>query len=275
MGNLSKYANGYSIEAAQAELSYIQESNGGDFIKPKVGTNVYRVLPPINGRSPFVLVHRHFVKLPGLARPAVFNCPRLMAKRDCAVCRTEQRLKSTGIAADMEMAKQLYAQLNIYLNVIDRAAEELGPQKLQITKTVHKALVDIKSDTRKGGDFTNPDEDGFDIIVERTGTGQQDTRYAVAASRQSTPLHANEEQAIIWIESQADLMPLTLVPSDHEIAAMLAGAGAIIGGGGPVQGRVEGRQPVGRLPSPAATRIAGSAKPKRSAADDIGDPDVE
>lgn len=264
MGNLSKYSGGYTLESVQSEVSAIAAGSGNDVIKLQLGENVYRVLPPINGTgSPFVITHRHFAKLPGLQRPAVFNCPRIMAKRACEVCAIKSKLESSGDPADAKVAEDLGAPMAAYCNVIDRNNKDPYPQKLSFGKSVHSQLVEIRSDAKNGGDFTNPDDDGFDVIITRTGTGRTDTKYKVIAARKSTPLHADETQAIDWIESQPDLLALTRVPSEYEIRNMLSGVDRNLGAGGTPT--VIGR----RLPP------AQAGPKRRTAADDIEEEDEE
>ena len=233
-------------------------------------------------RSPFVMVHKHFAKLPGLAKPAVFNCPRIMARRHCPVCAAAEKLKGTGSPADYELASDLYPQLQVYVNVIDRDSPEMGPQKLQIGKKIHEQLVKIRADKRFGGDFTNPGEDGFDIIIEREGQGKNDTKYSVKPDRNSSPLAEDADTMNTWIESQVNLLQYARVPTDAEIQQMLAGAGGITGGTrGPAPERGAGRQPAPRAAGGGAvqgtnvgSRPVASGR-RATAADDMDEVDNE
>lgn len=255
MSNLRKYTP-FTPEAAQQDQLEVEKGNVKDFIKPNAGVNCYRFLPAIHGPSPFVVVHKHFVMPPGGGRAIVMNCPRIMKSRDCPICRTMDRMKTSAIPSDMELADKMFPSMRVLCNVIDRDNEAIGPQKMEIGKSIHKQLVDILMDTRNGGDFTDPGEDGFDIVIKREGSGRRDTKYYVSCAKGSTPLHAEAAQSDLWIDQQADLRPYAYVPSDQEVQKILGDcelfADARRGGG-----RREVRGEVVRQPRP------------RTAADDL------
>lgn len=269
MSNLTKY-NPYTEEAASEEEQELAKS-GGDFLKPGVGENVYRFLPPIGEqRSPFVLVHQHFVELPGMSKPVSFNCPRVMAHRACIVCQKIDKLKASGNKVDYDLAGQLFPSLRIYSNVIDRSRPEMGPQKLGYGKKIHEQLVKIRK-SKNGGDFTDPTDKGFDIIVERQGTGKNDTKYQVWADRENSSLGD-----MAWIDQQANLFMYSRVPEDDEIIRMLEQAGGnLIAArsqaddvrGGP-RGRSAPQQPPQRAQATPPAQQAAPPPKRRTAEDD-------
>jgi len=221
MSNLIKYGS-YEPEAAVAEQAELAKASG-DFMKLAVGRNVVRFLPPPMGKkSPFVMVHQHFINLPGMEAPYSFACPRLMIGRACPVCQKIDQLRASGNPADYDLAGEMLPSLRVFCNVIDRANEEMGPRKLAIGKKIHEALVGLRQDSDAGGDYTHP-ETGFDIIIARVGTGKNDTKYTVMPARQSTPLAADAALMQEWIDSQADLMRFALVPSYEEIVQNIGG----------------------------------------------------
>jgi len=217
-GNIVPYGS-YELDAADEEHEDLSRG-GGTYMKLEVGRNVVRFLPPPMGRAtPFVTVFQHFLNLPGLPDPVIFNCPRLMAKRPCPACAKGEKLKSTGNPKDADAARDFWASRRVFSCVIDRAEEDSGPKILGFGKMIHEALVAIRRDEDAGGDFTNP-ENGFDIIIERSGTGKTDTRYTVRPARKSSPLGNLE-----WVQMQPDLRHLAKVPSMDEIKAMVSGGG--------------------------------------------------
>jgi hypothetical protein len=220
----------YEIDAAKEEQEALDQSGGSSFFKLKPGRNVVRFLPPkVGQRTPFVMVHQHYVQLPGQTNPASFNCPRVMAKRSCAICARVDELRATGNPADYDMAGQLFPKLRIFANIIDRSNPEQGPQVLAFGKQIHDALVKLRTDEDAGGDYTHPQE-GFDIIITRTGTGKNDTKYTVNPARASSDLGDYE-----WIAIQPDLRRFANVPSDADIQAAIAGAFGSADGGAPAQ----------------------------------------
>jgi hypothetical protein len=117
-------------------------------------------------------------------------------------------------------------------------------------KMIHEALVKIRSDEDAGGDFCNPDT-GFDIIIDRKGTGKNDTEYTVMAARKQSKLGDYS-----WIEQQQDLERFAKVPADAEIMQKLRPGSAPASGGG--------------LPAGTKAEKSVNAAPKgRTAMDDV------
>jgi hypothetical protein len=206
---------GYEVEAAEQEDEDLSKSGSSNFMKLNVGDNVVRILPPPVGRkSPFFTAFQHFLDLPGYDGPIVFNCPRMMARQFCPACAKSDKLRSSPSKQDQDAARDFWSSRRIYVNVIDRADEDAGPKILAIGKTIHEALVAIRKSDPDEGDFTHP-ETGFDINIQRQGTGKNDTKYKVVAARRSTALGDLD-----WINQQADLRAKLAVPSLDEIKAM-------------------------------------------------------
>jgi len=222
--NLVRYGS-YEEAAADQEKQAMQ----GDFMTLSVGRNVIRILPPKAGvRSPFFVVHEHYIEMTG--RDAVkFTCPRMHAKRHCIACAKAEELRATGNQVDRDRAGSLFPRKRIYTNVLDRNAQEQGPKILPFGKTIHEKLIAIRKDPDAGGDFTHP-MTGFDIIIERTGTGKRDTRYEVFGARRASKLSDDIETMNGWIDLQPDLTHFAVVKTDDEIRAMFGGQPS--GGGG-------------------------------------------
>lgn len=256
MSNLQKWGS-YDLKAAKQEQEELARSGSSAFFKPKNGPNKVRFLPPPMGKSsPFVMVHQHYVRMPGMANAASFNCPRVMEKRPCPVCAEAERLRGTGNPADYEQAGEFMAKLRVFGVIVDRAEPELGPQVFAYGKSIHETLVALR-EADDGGDFTHPIE-GFDIVIEKTGQGKE-VRYAVRAARNSTPLADPS-----GIDDIMDMMPdvgrYARVPSDEDLRRILNMAPS--GGGS------------GRSRSPSTTvqgKVTGSRKP--NVADGLGEPD--
>ena len=222
MGNsIVKYSK-YSPEAAEQDAK--EASSGGSFMKLEVGKTKVRVLPPPVGKSsPFKTVNQHFIELNG--EKLVFACPRYEAKKPCPACMEADRLRKTGNPADRDAAKDYYAKKRFFVNVIDRANPEKGVQILGIGFTIHGALTKLAQDVDAGGDFTDP-EQGYDIIINRTGTGKNDTEYTVFPAKNSTPLAPTAEQMQDWIDNQPELDRLSTVKEASEIDSMMKGEDA-------------------------------------------------
>lgn len=226
----------YDLDAANEEHDDLSRAGGGQFMKLEVGRNVVRLLPPpVGRRSPFVTTYQHFLDIPGRDGPVVFNCPRMMERRPCPACAKGDRLRATGNQKDAEAARDFWASRRVFANVIDRSDEDAGPKVLGFGKTVHEALVAIRRDEDAGGDFTHP-IDGFDIIIERVGTGKMDTRYKVFPARRSSSIGDKAEE---WIAVQPDLRALARVPTLDEIKAQVRGDSGEVSTGVTAQSDVE------------------------------------
>jgi gp32 DNA binding protein like len=223
----------FSIEEAEREMMEMEKMSGSrDYMKLVVGRNIIRILPPKDaaGRSPFQLVMEHFLRLPGAQRPVVFACPTVTAKQRCPACEHAQRLRASGNPADRELAYDMSAKMRVYCNVINRKEPEKGPQILPIGKTIYEQLLSIRKDEDAGGNYSDP-LNGFDIVIERKGTGKNDTEYAVHGSRKQSPLHTDAAQAEEWIATQADLSRFARSRSYDELLASIRKEGGMVGGG--------------------------------------------
>lgn len=233
-----KYGS-FTPEAAEAEQKEQDRASGGGYKKPKVGKNRWRILPPANpaSTSPFELVWEHFVEIGEKKRS--FACPRKMASKRCPVCEMVDELVRSKRPIDQARAKRAMPQLRVYFNVIDRddvdaEGANLGPQTAVVPKGIHKDLLsiargdyedddeadDAEEGERAKGAFQNlcdPTDKGFDVIIVRTGTKRDDTRYKVIPSKKHKPLGNME-----WIGAQNDLSALGVPKSADEISRILA-----------------------------------------------------
>jgi gp32 DNA binding protein like len=232
MANIQKYAP-VDVKAARAEREEL--ASEGQFYKLEEGRNVLRLLPPQVGmKLPWVVTHQHFVRLPGKTSPIVFNCPRRMAKRFCRLCSSAEKLRASGNPVDRDLAYERFPKRRVFCEAVDRKMPEKGPQILAFGKKIHDPLEALLLDEDAGGDFSDPGENGYDIIIERQGTSKNDTVYTVMPARKSSPLGNME-----WLDMRSDLTRFLRVPSDDEIDRMLAGEDVRVRGGTEVAERGE------------------------------------
>jgi hypothetical protein len=217
MPNLQKYKYGsFDLGEAEKEERELQ-GEGAKFLKFKVGKTKVRFLPPVEGGNPFLKVEMHYINLPTESNPVSFACPRKMEDRECPACNEGFRLKGSKNKLDQDKGYQLLPKKRVYVNAIDREEPEKGVQIAAFGKTIYEAVLKIRKDEDAGGDFTDP-TDGFDIIIERTGTGKNDTEYAVFADRKTSGLGNMD-----WLEQQHDLSRFAKAPRESNILAMLRG----------------------------------------------------
>lgn len=213
----------FTLEDAE-EIAREAEQNAtqGRILKLRPGRTVLRVLPAPKGEKLFRVAYVHYLDVPGVGRVS-FNCPRLMAKRPCSVCKTEAELLATGEDVDFRKSRKIKAKRQVFFNVIDRGNEEAGPQPFRFGKTIEDQLIEIRQDEDDGGNFSHP-TNGFDIKFSRKGEGMNDTEYKLTVTGPNPkPLSDDPEQMREWIEEQPDLSRFLRVLSDEAIGRKLRG----------------------------------------------------
>jgi hypothetical protein len=216
--NLVKYGS-YSPEAAERESKQLGST---DFLKVEVGKNKLRILPPAVGEdSPFRVVPQHAVEVPGKQWPMRFQCPG----KGCPACAESQRLSRTGNPKDRESAYQIGIKQRVFATVINRKEPERGPLVWEFGKKVHDQLKKLRLNEDAGGDFCDP-YNGFDVIIERTGTKKEDTVYTVFPARNSTKLAEDEEQMAEWLDNRPDLDKFAKIMTVDDVRRLLRGDGS-------------------------------------------------
>lgn len=223
MSNLKKYED-WSADDAVAEKEELDKLDpSSSFLALEVGNNMLRFLPPKKGtRSPMPGVFQHYVEIPGKDSSVSVVCLEVHAepKRPCPVCKKAKEMQESRSSRDQEVGKKMLAKRRHFANVIDRKNEEKGVQIVGFPKTVYEQLLAIRDDDAAGGNFTDPGPNGFDITITKTGQGMN-TKYAVKAARQSTPLCEDAKQAEEWLESMHNLGKMAQTRPVKEILEQL------------------------------------------------------
>jgi hypothetical protein len=193
MSNIIQY-KGLTLETLQHVDERVDSIAGNEFEEIAVGENVFRFLPVVTGDPVRVTAVHYIDSVPGLEKMVVFACPRVELKQPCIACQKSEELAKTGNPIDRERAYRISAGLRCYANVVNRKRTDNSVKVLAFGKGIWDALKAIRQNARMGGDYTDPTENGFDIIITREGTGKNDTKYAVAADRQSSALAPTVEQ---------------------------------------------------------------------------------
>ena len=210
---LQKYS-GFELDDKE-ELDKEMSKGSSDWMKIKVGKNVVRFLPAPVGQKPFVLVREHQLNIGD--KFINFACPKLMAKKPCAVCVKIDQLKTTGNPADYERAESWFPRKRIYSHCIDRAQPEIGPKVYAFGVKIWEQLSEIREDEDFGGDFTHP-VTGFDVIIKRKGSTMNDTKYICKPTKQSEL--GNED----WLEQVGDLSRFAKLLTADEMRAKIGGS---------------------------------------------------
>lgn len=215
--NLVKFGS-YDIEAAQAEGVGI----GGAFFTPPVGRSIVRVIPPPVGvKSPYLVTYQHYIETPATDSAIKFNCPEVTRKDFCPACERYRALTKSGNPADSKAAESWKAKRRVYVNILDRANPDKGPQVWAFGVMIHRRLIDLREDNVQGVDYTHP-VTGYDIVLKKEGSGR-DTRYYADLARNASKLAPDAESMNDLIDMQIDLAPFAKMLSDDEMIDALGG----------------------------------------------------
>ena len=241
------------ISKLAARLNELNEHSNRDrngslnFLSIKDGRNVIRILPPTDNMESFgeeVWVHYGVGKSEKNKRGSMVVCPTTHGEDNpCPVCEAVKELYALSLNRDDEYSKQarsLGRKRRIYYNAISRdedlseyeLREEDGkkvwynkkegkqesPVKVLATGIgVYKAIISLIVDPEYG-DVTDPEE-GLDLIITKTGSGQFNTNYDVKTVRKESPIGLDG-----WEAGLNDLKLLTKSKTYSEIAKILDGA---------------------------------------------------
>lgn len=279
MSNITKYQP-FSLEALEEANKEVADVSSGVIMPLAEGTNIVRFMPvPLGSKMPVRVTAVHFVDpLPGSDNKFSFACPRRELRQQCPACQESEKLIASRNPADRELGKSLRSKLRIYANVVDRSSSDNSVRVISFGKKIWDQLEKIRKNPRLGGDWTNPTEEGFDIIIERTGTGQYDTEYTVSADRKNSPLAETQQEIDMLVESCHDLEQF-IQPEVPEELLQAWGALASVGRGKEMEIVVESK-PVAILgadvmPPKASNRKAQSAVKKLKYDDDFNSVEAE
>lgn len=258
----------FTKEAASAQRDQAQSMNATMYMKLTVGRNIVRFFPPAVGEeTPFLIVSRHFLHLPGVDQPVVFACPRVHAGKACPACQKMNQLRASGNEKDHNLSRAFAPQFAAFANVINRKNPDDGPKVLSVSKTTYDTIMAFR-DEEMGGDFTDLEE-GFDVIIDRTGTGKEDTKYKAFLARKNSAI-GTDKQIAAWSEALHDLKQFVAIRPYDKLVSQLKGE---LDDGGADDDDIVDKPPAGtkRLAPKAEEKT--KKKPPASIDDDLDDLD--
>lgn len=164
-----------------------ERAAGIRFAKPAPGKHKYRILPSWRkGEAQFWHdFGQHFVKSTDGKVQAVYLCADKTHDRECHVCAAIGRgIKSTDDDVTVKWLKEANSSKQFLMNALHITGPE--PKKVIVLSVGVKAFDQIVSIVEEYGDITALDK-GFDLIIERTGTGLE-TAYTVVPAAKSNPV---------------------------------------------------------------------------------------
>lgn len=183
------------------QLNGIKNQGTVKLWKPKLGEHRIRVLPWKDAQDglPFKerLVYYGIGKGP-LVSPSSFG------KHD-PIQEFTRKLWDSGKEEDKALAKKLFAKLVTCAAIIDRNAEDEGPQLWIMNKMVAKDVTNLFLNAEVG-DFTDTGPDGTDLIVTITVSpkkfsGRTVNDVNITASRKSSVATTNPAKLAKWMET--------------------------------------------------------------------------
>ena len=154
-----------NMETIEKKLASI---GSGLFFKAKEGLNIVRILPPWNDQGdPFYEATLHYgLKMEGKMVTVPGPHPIIMKEIE--------KLEKAG-REDSKLAKRLAPRIKFYANILDRKTGKVSIWGF--SRKILKTILGYMGDPDYG-DITDPDR-GHDLVIDREGSGMNDTRYEV------------------------------------------------------------------------------------------------
>lgn len=166
----------------------------------KDGSKTVRILPGIDGGTPFVPVFVHSKMIKGKSEK--FLCPNKHLDKDCPFCEVKAELYSTKQESDRLVANTLNTKDMYVVRVIDRDHEEEGIKFWRISVDCFKQLIGI---IKVRGDISDL-ESGRDIILNlgkvSKGNGKPYTEIISMIDCDSAPAFETKEQYNTYSEDK-------------------------------------------------------------------------
>lgn len=155
-----------------------EKGTGNGFVFPKNGTTRIRIVSAGANEEFGMEIVRFYLGDHSVYSPATFNeaCP-FMEKYD--------ELKASKDEDDKKLAKKLVPSRRFVIPALiykDDKGKELDydskPRLVMVPSSVYQDIIELYLDEDEAGDMTDPKR-GYDIKIERSGSGQYDTSYSV------------------------------------------------------------------------------------------------
>jgi len=212
-------------------------------IKPKDGRNRYRILPgwKANLGDPrfYMDFGQHFVKDALGAIKAVYICVDKTFGKPCQVCDTiAHGIMNTHDDATKKRLEEAKSSARVLLNVLEiDGPTPTVPQILEVAPSVFngkKGVGGIIGLFAEWPTMLDPNT-GHDIIIEKTGSGKNDTTYSVQIAGSSKPVPAealtklHDLDKFVQVESEEAMR--RALTSVQAISGLLAAPGGLGTGG--------------------------------------------
>lgn len=166
-----------------------EKGTGNGFVFPKNGTTRIRIVSAgINEEFGMEMI-RFYLGDHSVYSPATFDEP-------CPFMEKYDELKNSKDEDDKKLAKKLVPSRRFVVPALvykDDKGKELDYDSkvrlVMIPSSVYQDIIELYLDEDEAGDMTDP-KTGYDIKIDRSGTGQFDTSYSV---RQCKPTKIDKD----------------------------------------------------------------------------------
>lgn len=185
-----------------------ERSSGGNVIFQKEGSLRVRLLPTGEDND-FVMEVTSFYLGPdikGVFSPVTLGLP-------CAIMEKYEELRESDDPDDKELAKsfspkkRFLAPIVVYTDLKGKKVdEEKSGRLIQLSNNQYQEIIDLYLDSDEWGDMTESGPDGYDLKLNRSGTGQYDTEYSVTPFK-NTPAPKGWEKPVDLEKLVANTIP--------------------------------------------------------------------
>jgi hypothetical protein len=190
------------LDAVRRKLQQYSGAEGPKVWKKnkELGTHRFRIIPWQDLPSGEVFKERQVYFRIG---KSWITSPKSFGKHD-PIDEFSRKLWESGKDEDKALAKKLFPQLCICAAIIDRAAEDEGPQLFVMDKKQAAKIVGYILDAEYG-DVTDINN-GFDLKLivketDRVWQGQKVKEATIEAARKESPLSADKSKVEKWLKS--------------------------------------------------------------------------
>ena len=166
-----------------------EKGTGNGFVFPKNGTTRIRIVSAGANEEFGVEIIRFYIGDHSVYSPTTFNEP-------CPFMEKYDELKNSKDEDDKKLAKKLVPSRRFAIAALvykDDKGKELDydskPRLVLVPSSVYQDIIELYLDEDEAGDMTDP-KNGYDIKIERSGSGQFDTSYSV---RQCKPTKVEKD----------------------------------------------------------------------------------
>jgi len=212
----------FNINMIKEKLNSVKKGYSGgnsensDLWKPEKPTTIIRLVPyKYNLEYPFSELQFHY----GIGKSML--SPRSVGKAD-PIYNLAYKLYKSGNTKDMNIAKNLFPKLRVYVPVIVRGEEDKGVRFWGFGKQIYEQLLELMAND-EFGDITDVSK-GTDLTIKWSSPEEEGTAWGkvtITPRRNASPLSDDPILVEKWLENQKDIFEIFKMPTLEEMNARL------------------------------------------------------